>query len=64
LEETVTADSLANDEIDCRNVRNSGSMRRPAVASAAEDDMMVVVVVVVVTVVELFEFWSRKRAEF
>jgi hypothetical protein len=46
----VTADSLANDEIDCRNLRTSGSSPRPAATSAAEDDKMVVVVVVVVVV--------------
>jgi hypothetical protein len=64
LEDTVTADSLADDEIDCQNLRYSGSRPSPAVSSAAEDDLMVVVVVVVVKVVEQFEFWRRKRAEF
>jgi hypothetical protein len=64
LAETVTADSLADDEIDCRNLRYSGSRPRPVAASAAEDDMMVVVVVVVVKVVEWFEFWRHKTEEF
>jgi hypothetical protein len=64
LEETVTADSLADDEMDCRNLRYSRSSPRPAAAFAAEDDMMVLVVVVVVKVVEQFEFWRCKRAEF
>jgi hypothetical protein len=64
LEETVIADSLANDEIDSRNSRFSGSRPRRAAASVAEDDMMVVVVVVVVRVVERFEFWRGKRVEF
>jgi hypothetical protein len=50
------ADSLAEDEIDCQNLRYSGSRPRPVAASAVEDDMMVVVVVVVVKVVERFEF--------
>jgi hypothetical protein len=56
LEETVTADSLANNEIYCQNFRSSGSRARLAAASAAEHNMMVVVVVVVVKVVEWFEF--------
>jgi hypothetical protein len=64
LEETVTANSLADDEIDCGTFRYSGSRPRLAAASAAEDDMMVVVVVLVVIVVERFEFWRRKIAEF
>jgi hypothetical protein len=61
--EQVTANSLADNEIDCRNLKYSGSRPMPAAASAAEDDIMVVVVVVVVKVVEWFEFWRRKRAE-
>jgi hypothetical protein len=54
LDETVTAASLADDKIDCRNLRYSGSRPRPAVASEAQSDMMVVVVVVVVKVVEQY----------
>jgi hypothetical protein len=56
LEETVTPDSLADNEIDCRNISSSGSKPRPAAASGAEDDMMVVAVVVVMKVEERFEF--------
>jgi hypothetical protein len=56
LEETVMADSLADDEIDYRNVRYSGLRPRRAASSAAEDDMMVLVVVAVVKVVEWVEF--------
>jgi hypothetical protein len=59
-----TADSFIDDEIDCRNVRDSGSRLRPLAATAAEDNMMILVVVVVVTVVDRFEFWRCKRAEF
>jgi hypothetical protein len=50
----VTADNLADDAIDCRNLRYSGSRPRLAAASTAEDDLMVVVVVV--KVVERFDF--------
>jgi hypothetical protein len=57
----VTADNLADDEIDCRNLRYSGSRPRPAAGSLAEDDMMVVVVVVVVKVVELFKFGDLRE---
>jgi hypothetical protein len=60
----VTTDSLADDEIDCQNLKYSGLRPRPAAAFAVEDDLIVVVVVVVVKVVEQFEFWRRKRAEF
>jgi hypothetical protein len=56
LDETVTADHLAEDKIDRQNCRYSGSRPRPAASSEAEDNMMVVVVVVVVQVVEWFEF--------
>jgi hypothetical protein len=55
LEETVTAESLADDEIDCCNFRSSGSRPRPAAATAAEDDTMVLVVLVVVNIVECVE---------
>jgi hypothetical protein len=56
LEETVIADSLADDEIDYPNLTYSESRPRPAAPSAAEDDMILVVVVVVMKVVEWFEF--------
>jgi hypothetical protein len=56
LEEKVTAESLANDLIDCQHLRHSRSRPRPVAASAVEDDMMVVVELVVVKVVERFEF--------
>jgi hypothetical protein len=55
----LTADNLAEDEIDYRNLRYSGSRPRPAAASAADDDMIVVVVVVLGKVVDRFEFWRR-----
>jgi NADH pyrophosphatase NudC (nudix superfamily) len=64
LEETVTAETLAEDEIDCRNLRYSGSRPRPAAASAVENDMMVVVVVVVVKVVEQFEFGDVREQSY
>jgi hypothetical protein len=51
----VTADRIAEDEIDCRGLKYSRSRQRPTVASAAEDDIMMVVVVVV-RVVDRFEF--------
>jgi hypothetical protein len=60
LEETVTADILAEDEINSRHLRYSGSRPRRVAVSAADDDMMVVVVVVVVKVVEWFEFGDCK----
>jgi hypothetical protein len=63
VEETVTADNLAEDEIDSRNLRYSRLRPRPVPESAADDDMMVVVVVVVVTVVEGYQFWKQKRIE-
>jgi hypothetical protein len=52
----VTANSVADDKIDCRNLRYSRSSPRPATASATKDNMMGVVVVVVVKVVAQFEF--------
>jgi hypothetical protein len=55
LEKRLTADNLAEEELDCRNLKNSGSRRSPAAASAAQDDF-VIVVVPVGTVVERFEF--------
>jgi hypothetical protein len=60
----VTADSLADEEIDCGHSRYSGSRPTLVVALAAEDDMMVVGVVVVVKVVDRFDFWGLKRAKF
>jgi hypothetical protein len=64
FEETGMADTLAKDDIDCRNLRYSRSRPRPGAVSAAEEDMMDVVVVVVVNIVEQFEIWRCKRAEF
>jgi hypothetical protein len=54
LAERVTLEYWAEDEIDYQNLRESGSILRPEVASAAGDDMMVVVVVVKVG--EPFQF--------
>jgi hypothetical protein len=52
----VTVDNVAEDEIDCQNLRFSRSRLWPAAASAAQDDMIIVVVVVVVKILEWFEF--------
>jgi hypothetical protein len=57
----VAAHSLADDEIDCRNLRESGSKPRPAAAAAAQADMMEMVVVVVVKVVERLEFGDLRE---
>jgi hypothetical protein len=57
----VTADSLVDDEIDCRNFRYSRSRPRTAATSAAEDDLILVVVVVVVKRVERFEFGDGRE---
>jgi hypothetical protein len=40
------ADNLAEYEIDCQNLKYSGSRPRPTIASVAEDHIMIVVVVV------------------
>jgi hypothetical protein len=63
LEETLTADSLAKDEIDCQNLKFSGSRLRPAVASAAEYNT-VIVVVVIVELVERFEVGDTRGQSF
>jgi hypothetical protein len=55
LEEMVTANNLATDEIDAQNLRYSRSSPRLAVASTAEDDSMIEVVPVC-TIVEQFKF--------
>jgi hypothetical protein len=64
LEDTVTADNLAEDEINCENFKSSGLRQRRVAVSAADDDMMGVVVVVIVKVVEQFQCWRHKRPEF
>jgi hypothetical protein len=60
LEETVIADSLAEDDIHCRNSRYSGLSLRTAAALSVYDYMMIVVLVVVVKVVEQFEFGGSR----
>jgi hypothetical protein len=56
----LTADSSADDEIDCGKLRDSGLRPRSSAASTAENNMMVVVVVVVLKVVERFEFGHNR----
>jgi hypothetical protein len=42
----VTADTLADNEIDCQNRRYSRSRLKPEAVSVADDDMIMVLVVV------------------
>jgi hypothetical protein len=50
----VTADNLASNDIDCRNLRYSGLRPRQAAALPVEDNI-VIGVVAVVSVIERFE---------
>jgi hypothetical protein len=54
------ADNLAEDEIDCRNLRHSRSRASRVALAAAEDNMMLVRVVVNVKVIELVDFGGRR----
>jgi hypothetical protein len=59
LEEIVTPDNSAEDEIENNNFRYSGSRPRSEVASAADDARRVVPVVAVVNIIARFEFGGR-----
>jgi hypothetical protein len=63
FEETVTADKLAESEIDFRNSRNSGWRPRPAAVSAAEDNMIMIVEVIDESF-RTVRVWRQKRADF
>jgi hypothetical protein len=63
LEEKVTADNLAENEIDYGNLIPSELSPRPVAAVLAEDHIMIIVVVVYNSYREV-GVWRLKRPEF
>jgi hypothetical protein len=61
MEKMMTVENLAEDVINCQNLRYSRSWPRPAIALAAEDNIMMEVVVLYENGIK-DRVWRLKRA--
>jgi hypothetical protein len=59
----ITVNNLAEDEIDYRNMRYSGSRPRPLIVSEVDDNIMIELVVICKSG-RAVRIWTEKRAEF